>query len=207
MDALQSVVEGFVPLFLCHRHLAGRHIDSTGIVEHHLGTVNADQRFLNARLRGDDVLMSLHEADASFHGQHRGIVYGFFGLNGFEECQHLVDSLQCLVVVALVEVNAHKSFLGKCHHQRVARCRALFYSFQVVTLRLGTVAHLSVEFADIIVTDGLTLQPVVFLENGQRLLVVVNGQVGLVLHVVDVGDSTIDEGAHVVDVLLGVALV
>ena len=44
------------------------------------------------------------------------------------------------------------------------------------------------------------------LEDGQRQLVVVYGQVGLVLYVVEVAQAAIDDGACIVDVHLSVAL-
>ena len=57
------------------------------------------------------------------------------------------------------------------------------------------------------VEDGLALQPVVFLEDWQRLLVVVDGQMRLILHVIDVSDGTVEARACIVDVSRRIAFV
>ena len=119
--------------------------------------------------------------------------------------QRVVGCQQGFVVLPGVEVHARESLLGQRHHQRVARGPGLLDGLQVVALRLAVVAHLCVQLTYIIVEDGLALPPVVLLEDGQRQLVVVYGQVGLVLYVVEVAQAAVDDGAGIVDVHLGIA--
>ena len=97
-----------------------------------------------------------------------------------------------LLVVVLSRVDLEEPLACYRHHQRVARCLALLDGHQVVALGFLQVAHRQVKFANVMVEDGLTLRPVVFLEDGQRQLVVVDGQVMLVLNVVVVADSAVD---------------
>ena len=67
------------------------------------------------------------------------------------------------------------------------------------------VAHLAVQFTYIIIEHHLTLLPVVLLEDGQCPLVVVDGQMCLVLHIIDIAQTAVDDGASIVDGLCVIA--
>ena len=72
-------------------------------------------------------------------------------------------------------------------------------------LCLLIVAHLAVQLTYIIIEHHLTLPPVVLLEDGQCQLVVMDGQMSLVLHVIDIAQTTVDDGAGIVDGLRVIA--
>ena len=205
MDAAQGIVERLLPVVFRHRHLAGGHVYLCRVVEHHFGTADVGQRFFHACSGRRHILMACHHEDAGFAGQRVGKVMRLLFAMGTVVGQCVVGSLQGLVVLRCVEVYARESLLGQRHHQRVARGPGLLDGLQVVALGLAVVAHLCVQLTYIIVEDGLALPPVVLLEDGQRQLVVVDGQVGLVLHVVDIAQTAVNDGAGIVDCFLVIA--
>ena len=127
--------------------------------------------------------MTIHHVQARHCGQHHGIVLRLLRPMGVIVGVAFLGRCFGLLVVVLSRVDLEEPLACYRHHQRVARCLALLDGHQVT--------HRQVKFANVMVEDGLTLRPVVFLEDGQRQLVVVDGQVMLVLNVVVVADSAV----------------
>jgi len=117
--------------------------------------------------------------------------------------------LLCLCIIPLAEAGLRQTLARHGHQQRVGRLAPVLQCQDEVAAGLAVVAHALVELTHVVIEDAGGLCPSVFLEDGQRLLVVGNGQVGLVAHVVEVGNGAIEGGVVVVDVALlvpGVAL-
>ena len=117
--------------------------------------------------------------------------------------------LEGLRVVAKTEKGLRQALARHGHQQRIARTTPVGQRERKVAARLGVVAHGFVEFAHVVIENAGRLQPLVLLEDGQGLLVVGNGQMSLVAHVVEVGNRPVEGRIVVVDVALlvsGIAL-
>ena len=120
--------------------------------------------------------MSLHHVDAAQGGKDFCIVVTLLLTVCVIVGITFLCRLPCPSVVVLANVYLHQSLAGEGRHQRVLRLLSLLDGFQVVALCLLCIAYRQEEFADVMIEDGLALQPSVFLEDRQCLLVVGNGE-------------------------------
>ena len=196
----KGVVLGLLPLTALYGQLGVEVVDvgpllGTGLVAH-------GQQCLVGVGRGAGQVVAalqLHAGKVAERGQVVAVLLdGVVAVVGVGLCGHLLG----LVVVAEADAGLGQPLARHGHEQRVGRAATVAECLLEVALRLGVVAHRLVELAHVVVEDTGRLQPLVVLEDGQRLLIVGNGQVGLVLHIVEVADGAVERGVAVVDGLL-----